>query len=373
MARKSGVSTLRLPFNTGVGGAVRTGLRFAEQQRIRTCRGRRCRRPARSASVSPALLERLDAGADLVIGSRFADPDERLPRRRARRSAMHLLAAVVHRITGQRFTDVTSGYRAFSSAAIQLLAASSPSSTWPTPSRCCSSRTGPGSRSTRWPSRCAARGRRAVEPERPPRGELPPPARRDRLRELPSPTHRPNGAHMSTRAHVVVILMTAAIVGVVFVPGQQAPAPQQVRPVVARNRRAAAAVRGLPVAADGAVPRASASSTRRRRSCSSGSASCSVSSSTTRGSCRASKPPPRARRRDRAPALRGRVRRRDRDHLGLTLGSPESATRHARAAHHRSAVSLAADVRSVESTLGVPARLWICSGRTGRRRALAHR
>lgn len=126
VARQSGVFTLRLPFNTGVGGAVRTGLRFAQQQHY-----------ARAVVVDadgqhdpraiPALLARLDAGADLVIGSRFADPATPYDVGRARRNAMRLLGAIVHRVTGQRFTDVTSGYRAFSSQAIRLLAREYPS------------------------------------------------------------------------------------------------------------------------------------------------------------------------------------------------------------------------------------------------------
>lgn len=126
VARRSGVFTLRLPFNTGVGGAVRTGLRFAEQQRydravVVDADGQHDPRSIAS------LLDRLDTGIDLVIGSRFADPTSTYEIGRARRGAMHFLGAVVHRITGQRFTDVTSGYRAFSRPAIQLFAREYPS------------------------------------------------------------------------------------------------------------------------------------------------------------------------------------------------------------------------------------------------------
>jgi glycosyltransferase involved in cell wall biosynthesis len=126
VARASGVVTLQLPFNTGVGGAVRTGLRFAEQQRY-----------ARAVVIDadgqhdprsiPALLARLDAGADLVIGSRFLERDSAYHAGWLRRAAMRFLAALVRHITGQRFSDVTSGCRAFSTAAIHVLAREYPS------------------------------------------------------------------------------------------------------------------------------------------------------------------------------------------------------------------------------------------------------
>ena len=118
--------TLQLPFNTGVGGAVRTGLRYAENEHyeravIMDADGQHDPRSL------PALLSRVDAGADFVVGSRFLRPGTAYPIGWTRRTAMRFLAAVVHRITGQRFTDVTSGYRAFGPATIALLAREYPS------------------------------------------------------------------------------------------------------------------------------------------------------------------------------------------------------------------------------------------------------
>src|SRR5262249_53336538 len=113
VAKRSGVFTVRLPFNTGVGGAVRTGLRFAAERRYDRAVVVDADGQHDPQSIA-GLLEALDAGADVVIGSRFADPTSTYHVGWARRRAMHVLAALVHRITGQRFTDVTSGYRAFS-------------------------------------------------------------------------------------------------------------------------------------------------------------------------------------------------------------------------------------------------------------------
>ncbi len=126
IGRASGAVTLQLPFNTGVGGAVRTGLRYAESEHyeravIMDADGQHDPRSL------PALLARVDAGADLVVGSRFLRPRSAYPIGSIRRTAMRFLAAVVHRITGQRFSDVTSGCRALGPAAIALLASEYPS------------------------------------------------------------------------------------------------------------------------------------------------------------------------------------------------------------------------------------------------------
>jgi hypothetical protein len=71
-------------------------------------------------SQARQLLEAL-AGADLVIGARFAgtgDYDVRGPRR----WSMRLLAVVLSRWTGVRLTDTTSGFRATGPRATRLFA-----------------------------------------------------------------------------------------------------------------------------------------------------------------------------------------------------------------------------------------------------------
>jgi glycosyltransferase involved in cell wall biosynthesis len=125
VAAASGARVLRLPFNLGVGGAVRTGLHYAARSGY-----------ARAVVVDadgqhdPAgvatLLHGLDAGADLVIGSRFAPGAGDYQVGRTRRRAMRLLQWVVRLRTGRRFTDVTSGFRAMSRPVIELLAAEYP-------------------------------------------------------------------------------------------------------------------------------------------------------------------------------------------------------------------------------------------------------
>ena len=125
-AELAGAHTLRLPFNTGVGGAVRTGLRYAlyggyRRAVVIDADGQHAARDI------PTLLSALDNGANLAAGSRFASAADAYPVGHTRRAAMRLLAGIVRRVTGQRFTDVTSGFRAFDRTAIELFAVAFPS------------------------------------------------------------------------------------------------------------------------------------------------------------------------------------------------------------------------------------------------------
>jgi glycosyltransferase involved in cell wall biosynthesis len=125
VARAGGAAVLSLPFNLGVGGAVRTGLRCADEwgydrALVVDADGQH------DARGIERLLAALDDGADLVIGSRFAEGAPGYEVGRLRRGAMQLLARIVRVRTGQRFTDVTSGYRGLSRRAIEILAAEYP-------------------------------------------------------------------------------------------------------------------------------------------------------------------------------------------------------------------------------------------------------
>jgi glycosyltransferase involved in cell wall biosynthesis len=73
------------------------------------------------ASALPALLGSLDAGADLVVGSRFlaGDPGYRVTV--PRRLAIAALSGAASRWCGRPLTDVTSGLRAWSPRAIATL------------------------------------------------------------------------------------------------------------------------------------------------------------------------------------------------------------------------------------------------------------
>ena len=109
-ARGAGAAVLRLPFNLGVGGAMRAGYRWAYAEGYDVAV-----QIDADGQHDPSFLEPLVAALadhDIVIGARFASPDDPYRVRGPRRWAMFLLAGVLSRLAGTRLTDVTSGFRA---------------------------------------------------------------------------------------------------------------------------------------------------------------------------------------------------------------------------------------------------------------------
>lgn len=123
VAAARGAEVLRLPFNLGIGGAVQTGFRFAfehDYDVVVRVDGDGQHDPAQLGRVLEPLLR---DEADIVVGSRFADPTGSGYRSsRSRRVGIRLLAWIVSRIVGQRLTDTTSGFQAVNRRGIALFA-----------------------------------------------------------------------------------------------------------------------------------------------------------------------------------------------------------------------------------------------------------
>jgi hypothetical protein len=66
------------------------------------------------------LVEALDRGADVALGSRFLD-GEAPPTSLAKRLATRMFAAVASRWTGMRITDPTSGFQGLSRRALEAV------------------------------------------------------------------------------------------------------------------------------------------------------------------------------------------------------------------------------------------------------------
>ena len=118
VAAAAGARVLRLPFNIGVGGALRVGLLLGAREGFDAV-GQCDADGQHPASAIPDLIAALDQ-ADLVVGARFAgvgDYETRGPRR----WAMLLLGRVLSRVHRTALTDVTSGFRAFGPRAIAVL------------------------------------------------------------------------------------------------------------------------------------------------------------------------------------------------------------------------------------------------------------
>ncbi len=120
-ARQLNVTVVDLPFNLGIGSAMQTGYRYAQEHGYDVAvqfdgDGQHC------ACEVPKLLQMLERdGADLVIGSRFVQPgDYRAPV--LRRAGMYVFSFVLSAILQSRVTDTTSGFRAANRKVIEFFA-----------------------------------------------------------------------------------------------------------------------------------------------------------------------------------------------------------------------------------------------------------
>ena len=114
-ARAARARVVTLPFNLGVGGAMRTGFTYAQRMGYE-----RAIQVDADGQHNPADIDRVVAGldeADISIGARFADVGD-YSVRGPRRWAMVFLARTVSKVAKTRLTDVTSGFRAANRRAI---------------------------------------------------------------------------------------------------------------------------------------------------------------------------------------------------------------------------------------------------------------
>lgn len=118
-ARDAGADVLTLPFNLGVGGAMRAGFRFARTQGHDVVVQVDADGQHEPQMISDMVARLSDT--DLVIGARFAGKGE-YGVRGPRKWAMRVLARVISRVASARLTDVTSGFKAAGPRAVELFA-----------------------------------------------------------------------------------------------------------------------------------------------------------------------------------------------------------------------------------------------------------
>ena len=118
-ARESGAMVISLPYNMGIGGAVQSGFLFAKEKGYNFAvqvdgDGQH------PSSEIPRLLEALDNGVDMAIGSRFVQPTGYRPAF-IRSLGIKVFSFLVSLIVGKKVYDTTSGFRATSRKAVLLL------------------------------------------------------------------------------------------------------------------------------------------------------------------------------------------------------------------------------------------------------------
>jgi glycosyltransferase involved in cell wall biosynthesis len=125
VAREAGAVVLRLPINLGIGGAVQTGYLWARERDYDVAAqidGDGQHDPTYLANA----LERIAAGADLVVGSRYLGADG-FQSTAVRRAGSRYLSWFLRLRCGARISDPTSGFRVAGRRAIVLFAADYPS------------------------------------------------------------------------------------------------------------------------------------------------------------------------------------------------------------------------------------------------------
>lgn len=122
---ENGFNVLNLPQNLGIGGAVQTGHKYALRNGYDVDvqfdgDGQH------DANCISALINEIEQGADLVIGSRFLTKEGGFKSTALRRVGIIWISKWIRLLTGQKASDPTSGFRASGKRAIALYARSYP-------------------------------------------------------------------------------------------------------------------------------------------------------------------------------------------------------------------------------------------------------
>ncbi|MEC0240352.1 glycosyltransferase family 2 protein [Paenibacillus dokdonensis] len=121
IAKKAGASVIDLTCNLGIGGAVQTGYRYAAEHHYDYAVQIDGDGQHNPQDLRRLLSVMMDTHTDMVVGSRFITKAG-FQSTFARKIGIDLLSTLLSRLTGQKITDPTSGYRLCSRRAITLFA-----------------------------------------------------------------------------------------------------------------------------------------------------------------------------------------------------------------------------------------------------------
>jgi glycosyltransferase involved in cell wall biosynthesis len=102
---------LSLPFNLGVGGALRAGFTYACRQKFLAVVQVDADGQHDVGAIESLITESNTTGAHMVLGSRFQNTEQTMTIGVARRIVMSLLALMASKATATKITDATSGFR----------------------------------------------------------------------------------------------------------------------------------------------------------------------------------------------------------------------------------------------------------------------
>jgi len=133
-ARKTEKATvLDLPANLGVGGAVQTGLKYAKSMQYSYAVKFDGDGQHPPDAIQTLLKPLAEGQADISVGSRFLDNNTGFKSSLVRRLGIRFFGILCFILTGQKFTDPTSGLRAYNQKAIEFMASHYPTFDYPEP------------------------------------------------------------------------------------------------------------------------------------------------------------------------------------------------------------------------------------------------
>lgn len=125
ICRSAGINVVDLPQNLGIGGAVQCGHKYAKEHGYDVdvqVDGDGQHDP----SYIGRLIEEVNGGADLVIGSRFIEKTDGFQSTFMRRLGITWLSGCIRLMAGKAISDPTSGFRACGHRAIDMYCADYP-------------------------------------------------------------------------------------------------------------------------------------------------------------------------------------------------------------------------------------------------------
>lgn len=133
-ARKTEKATvIDLPANLGVGGAVQTGLKYAKARGYSFALKLDGDGQHPPAAIQSLLKPLAEGEADIAVGSRFLAANSGFKSSFLRRIGIKFFEKLGKLLTGQQFTDATSGFRAYNRKAIEFMAVRYPTFDYPEP------------------------------------------------------------------------------------------------------------------------------------------------------------------------------------------------------------------------------------------------
>lgn len=120
VGRQHGAKVISLPMNLGIGGAVQTGFLYALKHGYDVALQVDGDGQHRAEEVRKLVDPVLSGETDVTIGSRFLTKTS-YKSARLRRLGIYLLSKVIQSVVRKRFTDPTSGFRAYNQKALRVV------------------------------------------------------------------------------------------------------------------------------------------------------------------------------------------------------------------------------------------------------------